>query len=262
MKKYLILSSVPLLAIAVMALAKPSAVVAAVNCPLGYTCTLNKVICPVGFICTPNATIGNASNAASATNALSAMLSAIRTPTPVTMINNPANTANTANTTINCPPEVADCTVSDTTNDVETHPPVASTTLLNSLSSYANYATLPYTNSTSTRSGCSVELSFENANLISNLLQLNQTQQASVVSPSTLHVKDIAYSVPAVRGGKDYGKSPKAKFLFDVCLGSGYASNIPAGVDANRIITLNTPSTQWIVLNNPDYSTTTNTSHN
>ena len=134
MKKYLILLSVPLLAIAVMALAKPSAVVAAVNCPLGYTCTLNKVICPVGFICTPNATIGNAGSASNTASALNAATSAVA--------------LKAAKSTINCPPEVADCTepAGGWTADIITHPDVASTTLLNSLSSYANYATLPYTN--------------------------------------------------------------------------------------------------------------------
>jgi hypothetical protein len=114
---------------------------------------------------------------------------------------------------------------------------------------------LPYTNTASSRDGCSIELSFENANLISNILQSSQTQKASIVNSSTLHVKDIAYKTDAVMGGKkDYGKDPKAKFLFDICLGSGYTSNIPAGVDANRIISLNTPSTQWIVLDNPEYA--------
>jgi len=249
MRKYSILSILPILVMTVAVLA-PLPTSAQVACPTGYTCTPIVVNCPTGYTCTPISHSSNASNTASLTNALSGIISAYT-----------ANTTVGANSAINCPPEVASCAnVSPIRQgDIIIH----ATSTVPLLSSYANYATLPYTNSTSTRNGCPVELSFENANLISNFLQLNQTQKASVVNSSTLHVKDIAYRADATMGGqKDYGKSPKAKFLFDICLGSGYTSNIPAGVDANRIISLNTPVTKWIVLNNPDYSTTTKTSHN
>ena len=242
MRKYSILSILPTLVMTIAVLA-PIPTLAEVACPTGYTCTPIVHNCPTGYTCTPISSSSNASNTASLLNALSGIT--------------PASTANTANTTYNTSSPGALITISPNANAASrTAAQVAQAAQDALINSYTDYTTLSYSIPNNGSPGstnhngqqaCSLEFSFENASRLISALQLSQTQQASLISPSTLHLSDTM----------DFGGSqvlPRSKFLFDICLDANYASNVPAGADSQRIIGLNTPSTKWVVLDNPIYA--------
>lgn len=243
MRKYSILSILPILVMTITILV-PLSTSAQVACQTGYTRTPVVMGCPTGYACTtctPNSSSSNASNTASLTNALSAITS--------------ASTANAAQNT-SSPGALITTSSPNTASKAATQAAQAAHYAL--ISSYTDYMTLPYytynngsldsTNRNSQQS-CSLEFSFETASRLISALQLSQTQQASLMSPSTLHLNDITYG-----GGSQARLGPKAEFLFDICLDANYTSNVPTGVDKQRIIGLNTPSTRWVVLDNPIYT--------
>lgn len=236
MRKYSILSILPILVMTVSVLA-PLPTSASVACPAGLICTpIPGYVtgCPTGYACVPNSSSSNASNTASALNALSYSSAAASASTSAGFISG----GNRPSTYVNP-------------------------------SDYTTFTYYPSTpkNSTSGQT-CSTELSFETAHSISKVLQLSSTQQASLISNSTLHVKQITYNQrfttadsysktisTSIKSGS-FDAGPNAQYLFDLCLDSGYVSNVPTTADANRIIGLNSTSTVWVQLDNPGYINT------
>ena len=96
MKKYSILSILPILVMTIAVLA-PTPTSAEVACPTGYTCT--PIGCPTGYICTPISSSSNASNTASLTNALSALTLATTANANATNAANNSASQSTAYTT-------------------------------------------------------------------------------------------------------------------------------------------------------------------
>ena len=95
---------------------------------------------------------------------------------------------------------------------------------------------------------CTNEVSFETARLLPN--------SSFLISTSTLHLKNAGkpvrspatnfYGIVAFWPGES--KWPDNPAVFDVCLDPGYVSNVPAGYDRTKILALNTPITQAIVI--------------
>ncbi len=101
---------------------------------------------------------------------------------------------------------------------------------------------------------CSNEISFETAVAQASLYAGGVS---SLISSSTLHLKAVGWVVDYwnwyMKGSLANGQTgnmntPWNPQVYDLCLDSGYVSNVPDGFDKAKIIALNTPKTQVIVV--------------